>query len=209
MKERITYIIRDPKNNEFNPETLQIDENSLSFTKGVDAAKEWSVTVGLDELGERIDPKTTQWLYEILRNSHELHIRWSTPERYDAIAPFASRVAPGVHAFWTPLADGGDDKEIGYVLSLTLLISFFHSILTCVTRTKVCGLIHRLFGPLLPTTDKNEIKCERVEVCNLTAGQRRMTLLTIRYRNHSRQCRYCQVVSRMPPHASSSLMFPI
>ncbi|KAE9968352.1 hypothetical protein EG328_007624 [Venturia inaequalis] len=142
MKERITYIVRDPKNNEFNPETLEINKNGLSFTKGVDAAREWSVTVGLNELGERIDPRTAQWVYEIMRNSHEFHIRWSTPERYDAIAPFASRVAPGVHAFWTPLADGGDDEEIG---------------------TKVCGLLHRLFGPLLPTADKKEIKCESVE----------------------------------------------
>lgn len=123
MKERITYIIRDPKNNEFDPETIKISDNGLGFTKGVDAAREWSVTVGLDELGERIDSKTAQWVYEILRNSHEFHIRWSTPERYDAIAPFASRIAPGVHAFWTPLADGGDDKEIGYVLSFAVLLS--------------------------------------------------------------------------------------
>lgn len=116
MKERITYIVRDPINNEFDPSTLKISDSSLEFTKGVDAAKEWQVTVGLDELGEKLDGKTAQSLYEILRNSHELHIRWSTSERYDGIAPFVSRVAPGVHAFWTPLADGGDDKEIGYVL---------------------------------------------------------------------------------------------
>jgi len=54
MKERITYIVRDPINNEFDPSTLAISESSLSFTKGVDAAKEWQVTVGLGELGERV-----------------------------------------------------------------------------------------------------------------------------------------------------------
>jgi hypothetical protein len=54
MKERITYIVRDPINNEFDPSTLAISESSLSFTKGVDAAKEWQVTVGLSELGERV-----------------------------------------------------------------------------------------------------------------------------------------------------------
>ena len=54
MKERITYIVRDPINNEFDPSTLAISNSSLAFTKGIDAAKEWQVTVGLGELGERV-----------------------------------------------------------------------------------------------------------------------------------------------------------
>lgn len=54
MKERITYIVRDPVNNEFDPSTLAISNSSLAFTKGIDAAKEWQVTVGLEELRERV-----------------------------------------------------------------------------------------------------------------------------------------------------------
>jgi hypothetical protein len=57
-----------------------------------------------------------------LRNSHELRIRWSTSNPYDGVAPFVSRVAPGAHVFWTPLADGGDDKDIGSVYLLICLL---------------------------------------------------------------------------------------
>lgn len=38
----------------------------------------------------------------MLAQSHELHIRWVKPQAYDALAPFVSRITPGLHAFFTP-----------------------------------------------------------------------------------------------------------
>jgi hypothetical protein len=54
MKERLTYIIRDPTKSDFDPSTLAISGTSLAFTAGIDAAKEHQVTVGLGELKERV-----------------------------------------------------------------------------------------------------------------------------------------------------------
>lgn len=43
-------------------------------------------------------------LRAVLEQSHELRVRWATERSFDAIAPFASRISPGLHVHYTPLA---------------------------------------------------------------------------------------------------------
>ena len=38
----------------------------------------------------------------MLKESHEIHIRWTSTENYDAPVPYASRLPPGLHVFYTP-----------------------------------------------------------------------------------------------------------
>ncbi|KAJ6070474.1 hypothetical protein N7467_011793 [Penicillium canescens] len=92
MKRRITYIQRI--NAPFEPQQAVLTSKSLSV-RDLDAAREDRITVGLDEL--------PQELRAILEQSHELHLRWASERSYDAVAPFASRVSPGLHVHYTPL----------------------------------------------------------------------------------------------------------
>jgi hypothetical protein len=41
-------------------------------------------------------------LVALLKQIHELHIRWSTSKSYESIAPFVSRITPGLHVTYTP-----------------------------------------------------------------------------------------------------------
>jgi hypothetical protein len=55
MKQRITYVVKQP--DEFSPEQLEVktDSNGPVFTiKNVDAAKEHRLTLGLDELPDEV-----------------------------------------------------------------------------------------------------------------------------------------------------------
>ncbi|KAJ5317863.1 hypothetical protein PENANT_c004G11031 [Penicillium antarcticum] len=92
MKRRITYIQRD--NAPFEPQQAVLTSKSLSV-RDLDAAREDRITVGLNEL--------PQELRAILEQSHELHLRWASEQPYEAVAPFASRVSPGLHVHYTPL----------------------------------------------------------------------------------------------------------
>jgi hypothetical protein len=47
MKQRITYLVPNP--DDFNPDLLNVKDGSLSI-KGLKAAKEHRITVGLSEL---------------------------------------------------------------------------------------------------------------------------------------------------------------
>jgi hypothetical protein len=64
MKQRITYVVKDPE--EFSPEQLKVNQDSEGpvFTiQNVDAAKEHRITLGLDELPE-----------EVYTSQHPFHI---------------------------------------------------------------------------------------------------------------------------------------
>jgi hypothetical protein len=55
MKQRITYVVQNPE--EFSPEQLVVksdEQGPLFALKGVQAAKEHRVTLGLDELPRRV-----------------------------------------------------------------------------------------------------------------------------------------------------------
>jgi hypothetical protein len=57
MKQRITYVVKDPDS--FSPELLEVkkDGSQDSFVlNGVQAAKEHRITLGLDELPTEVCP---------------------------------------------------------------------------------------------------------------------------------------------------------
>ncbi|PNS15861.1 hypothetical protein CAC42_4313 [Sphaceloma murrayae] len=93
MKERITYLLAEGQEG-VNPANLRITEDSLRLP-GIVAAKEWRVTLSADQLPEEIQ--------DVLKDSHELHVRWASTIHYDHVTPLLSRLSPGLHAFYTPL----------------------------------------------------------------------------------------------------------
>jgi hypothetical protein len=93
MRERVTYILKD-LTEPFDPKVLDVTDNSFGVP-GLNAIKEDHITFGSDELS----PK----LLRVLRNVHELHIRWQTHRPFDEVAPYISRLTPGLHVFFTPL----------------------------------------------------------------------------------------------------------
>jgi len=91
MRQRITFL-QEPQDS-LDPRLLEVTSDSIS-TKELKAAREDRVTFGFDEL--------PQELYRVLKASHELHIRWVSPNNYNTIAPLVSRLSPGLHLFYTP-----------------------------------------------------------------------------------------------------------
>jgi hypothetical protein len=91
MRQRITFL-QEPQDS-LDPKLLEVTSDSIS-TKELKAAREDRVTFGFDEL--------PQELYRVLKASHELHIRWVSPNNYNTIAPLVSRLSPGLHLFYTP-----------------------------------------------------------------------------------------------------------
>ncbi|KAG0155825.1 hypothetical protein PDIDSM_2998 [Penicillium digitatum] len=92
MKRRITLIPRVDAG--FDPQQAVLTASSLSI-RGLDAAREDRITIGLDKLPEE--------LRTVLEQSHELHLRWASEGSFDAVVPFSSRVSPGLHVHYTPL----------------------------------------------------------------------------------------------------------
>ncbi|KAJ5523507.1 hypothetical protein N7513_013051 [Penicillium frequentans] len=105
MKRRITYIQRPEA--PFAPEQVTLLSNSVQI-EGLDAAREDRITFDLDDLPEE--------LRAVCRQSQELHIRWATERPFDAIAPFASRVSPGLHVHYTPVTAGQSSDALCSVL---------------------------------------------------------------------------------------------
>ncbi|KAJ5619061.1 hypothetical protein N7510_003045 [Penicillium lagena] len=101
MKRRITIV--QPENAPFHPSQAELTTSALSV-RDLDGAREDRITLGLDELPEE--------LRTVLRQSHELHLRWSTERSYNAVAPFASRVSPGLHVFYTPLSSDQSSETL-------------------------------------------------------------------------------------------------
>ncbi|TVY53168.1 Protein pbn1, partial [Lachnellula suecica] len=91
MRQRITFL-QEPEDS-VDPKTLKVTNNDIS-TKGLKAAREDRITFSFEEL--------PQELYQVLKASHELHIRWAGQEPYESIVPLVSRVSPGLHVFYTP-----------------------------------------------------------------------------------------------------------
>lgn len=91
MRQRITFL--QEAQDSIDPQLLQISKRSIS-TQGVKGVREDRLTFAFDSL--------PQELYRVLKASHELHIRWISPNSYDSIAPLVSRLSPGLHVFYTP-----------------------------------------------------------------------------------------------------------
>ncbi|GAW11152.1 hypothetical protein ANO14919_004940 [Xylariales sp. No.14919] len=91
MRHRITFFHRNEHGIE--PSSLEIHDSSISGPDLV-AVREHRVTLALEELPAE--------LQELLHEIRELHIRWSTPQAHDTLGPWASRLPPGLHTFYTP-----------------------------------------------------------------------------------------------------------
>ncbi|KAL1302587.1 hypothetical protein AAFC00_002965 [Neodothiora populina] len=101
MKQRITYLLKNAhEQGGVDPATLEVSKDSLKIP-GLNGAKEWRITVGAKELPQEI--------WQVLKLSHELHIRWTSATPYDAISPLVSRTPPGLHVFFTPRKDASQD----------------------------------------------------------------------------------------------------
>jgi hypothetical protein len=129
MRERVTYIARDAA--KVDPSQFQLSSKDFAVSQ-LDAVKEHQITLDKDELPAE--------LWRVLRNCHELHVRWTTHRPYPALAPFVSRVPPGLHVTYTPL-EGKSAKRL-------------------------CQLIKDTFGGqgnIGGATGSTGIKCESVE----------------------------------------------
>ncbi|KZF19180.1 PIG-X-domain-containing protein [Xylona heveae TC161] len=94
MRQRITFLHK--REDSFDPKQLHITPSDLTVNN-LRAAKEHRWTLGYDELPAE--------LLDVLKHSHELHIRWSSPEFYRSISPYISRVSPGLHVLYTPTSN--------------------------------------------------------------------------------------------------------
>jgi hypothetical protein len=91
MRQRITFL-QEPQDS-VDPKALKVTRSSISAPE-IKAAREERVTFAFEEL--------PQELYRSLKGSHELHIRWASPNYYSTIAPLISTLSPGLHVFYTP-----------------------------------------------------------------------------------------------------------
>ncbi|KAI1496726.1 PIG-X [Biscogniauxia marginata] len=98
MRQRITFFHRNEHGIE--PKSLKIKGSSISGPDLI-AAREQRVTLALEELPVE--------LQELLRESHELHIRWSPSLPHDTLGPWTSRLPSGLHVFYTPQKNGAVD----------------------------------------------------------------------------------------------------
>ncbi|KAI0603191.1 PIG-X [Biscogniauxia sp. FL1348] len=105
MRQRITFFHRNEHGIE--PTSLKIKGRSISGPDLI-AAREHRVTLALDELPVE--------LQELLRESHELHIRWSPSLAHETLGPWNSRLPSGLHVFYTPQKDG--DVDAGRLCTL-------------------------------------------------------------------------------------------
>ncbi|MCJ1388378.1 protease B nonderepressible form [Xylographa bjoerkii] len=91
MRERITFV--HGAEDDFDSSQLEVQNDSL-YIKSLKAAREDRITFSFEEL--------PQELWRVLKQCHELHIRWTSSLPYASVSPFNARVSPGFHLFYTP-----------------------------------------------------------------------------------------------------------
>jgi PIG-X / PBN1 len=119
MRRRSTFI--HDVQLEIDPKQLVLSGNKFGI-KDLNAAREERLTFGFNEL--------PQELWQVLKQSHELHIRWSAPTLYNTTSPLVSRISPGLHVFYTPLKQPTVDL--------------------------LCPLLHKVFSESLKCQSPNE-----------------------------------------------------
>jgi hypothetical protein len=98
MRQRITFIHQPA--NAIDPSALKVTDITIDGPK-LQAVREDKFTVALDELPGDVS--------SVLRDCHELHIRWVSPKPYGTLDPLSSRLPPGFHVFYTPMSGGNTD----------------------------------------------------------------------------------------------------
>lgn len=91
MRQRITFL-QQPQDS-VDPQHINVEKNSIRANR-VKAAREDRITFGFSELPQEI--------HRVLKASHELHLRWVSPDQYDTASPLFSRLSPGLHVFYSP-----------------------------------------------------------------------------------------------------------
>lgn len=91
MRERIT-LVHSPELG-IDPESLSLSPRSLK-TPALEAVRQDRLTVALDGLPAEVA--------QLLQDFQQLHIRWTGPEAHETLEPFASRLSPGLHVWYTP-----------------------------------------------------------------------------------------------------------
>jgi hypothetical protein len=91
MRQRITFLHKPE--DAIDPKSIKVTSDSLALS-ALKAAREDRITFGFDELPQEI--------YFVLKQSHELHIRYVNSISYESIPPLLSRVSPGLHIFYSP-----------------------------------------------------------------------------------------------------------
>ena len=102
MRQRITFL-QEP-NDAIDPKSLIVTRDSVD-RKDIRAAREEKVTFAFEELPDE--------LYEVVKKSYEVHIRWVSEKAYEGMGPLVSRLSPGLHVFYTP--QGGNKGMFMYV----------------------------------------------------------------------------------------------
>ncbi|KAH8910043.1 PIG-X-domain-containing protein [Coniochaeta sp. PMI_546] len=100
MRQRVTFITKPV--DALDPDKLSIVDGTLTGPL-ISAVREDRLTFALDELPGAIQ--------KILKDSHELHIRWSSPTPSETVSPLVSRIPPGFHVFYTPRNASAAESE--------------------------------------------------------------------------------------------------
>ncbi|TDZ87592.1 Protein pbn1 [Colletotrichum sidae] len=100
MRQRITFIHKPGNGVPF--EALAVSDAGIKGP-GIESVREDRITLALEELPAELS--------QLLGGTHELHIRWVSPEAYGTISPLSSRLSPGFHLFHTPKKDGQWDAS--------------------------------------------------------------------------------------------------
>src|SRR4051794_38278850 len=91
MRERITFIQK--LGDTLEASSLSISTTSLSGP-AIRAVREDRLTFAADELPSE--------LRSLLKEVHELHVRWVSPLAYETVSPLLARLPAGFHLFYTP-----------------------------------------------------------------------------------------------------------
>ncbi|KAK5706683.1 protease B nonderepressible form [Elasticomyces elasticus] len=137
MKQRITYLL--PLGTDYDPANIHIGPDSVNITNTAEApAIEKRVTAGLSELPAE--------LRDLLTSIHELHIRYTSRQPYQAPSPLTSRLPPGLHVFFTPLASTPE----------TDICPLLKSLFASPTQNIKCSSTSQSFSPIpiLPGSER-------------------------------------------------------
>ncbi|KAL4737516.1 protein pbn1 [Aspergillus similis] len=126
MRQRITYIQKPSL--PFHPSQTTLTRDAL-YVESLDAAREERVTFSFDELPSE--------LWQVLRQCHQLHIRWASERAFEAVSPLSSRISPGLHVFYSPAEAGTAKRDSeGREPLCTLLKKVFDDGLRCESPEK-------------------------------------------------------------------------
>ncbi|KAI0128433.1 PIG-X [Xylariales sp. AK1849] len=110
MRQRTTFFHHNE--DAVDPASIKVNGRSITGPE-FKAVREDRFTLGLEELPLEIQ--------ELLRATHELHIRWSSASVYEPLGPWTSRLPPGLHAFYTAQKDeqtGSSDPVCAFLRSV-------------------------------------------------------------------------------------------